>query len=58
MMLMTYPGEMLDANTHAAAALRPDAALVVLPISKGPAMDVDPEGFVAAVASFLSASGK
>jgi len=58
MMLMTYPGEMLDANTHAAAALRPDAALVVLPISKGPAMDVDPEGFVAAVASFLSTSGK
>ncbi len=57
MLLITYPGEMLDANTHAAAALRPDAALTVLPISKGPAMDVDPEGFVAAVAGFLSPGG-
>jgi pimeloyl-ACP methyl ester carboxylesterase len=54
MLLMTHEGEMLDANTHAAAALRPDAALISLPISKGPAMDVDPEGFVAAVAGFLS----
>jgi pimeloyl-ACP methyl ester carboxylesterase len=54
MLLITYPGEMLDANTDAAAALRPDAAVTVLPISKGPAMDVDPEGFVAAVTAFLS----
>jgi pimeloyl-ACP methyl ester carboxylesterase len=53
-MLMTYPGEMLDANTHAAAALRPDAVLTILPISKGPAMDVDPEGFVSAVTGFLA----
>jgi len=54
LLLITHTGEMLDRHTHAAAALRPDATLAILPISQAPAMDVDPEGFVAAVASFLS----
>ncbi len=53
LLLITHEGEMLDANTRAAHALRPDAELLVFDTRCAVAMDADPAGFVAAVTRFL-----
>ena len=42
LLLITHDGEMLDANTRAAHALRPDAEFVDLPARCAVAMDADP----------------
>jgi pimeloyl-ACP methyl ester carboxylesterase len=53
LLLLTHPGEMLDANTRAAHGLRPDARLISLPTACATAMDAAPREFVDAVAGFL-----
>jgi hypothetical protein len=54
-MLLSNTGEMLDANTRAAKAVRPDAELVVLEKECAIAMDGDTQSFVDAVTRFLKA---
>ncbi|MET0238665.1 MAG: alpha/beta hydrolase [Sphingobium sp.] len=52
-LLISNPGEMLDSNTQAARALRPDADYVMLPTAGQIAMDDDPAGLAEAVLAFL-----
>ncbi|HEX7872949.1 MAG TPA: alpha/beta fold hydrolase [Sphingobium sp.] len=52
-LLISNPGEMLDANTSAAAALRPDADYVMLATPGKMAPDDDPEGLANAVIAFV-----
>ncbi len=54
LLLVTHPGEMLDAHTRAAARLRPAAELATLPLRCPNAMDADPAAFVEAVVGFLA----
>lgn len=53
MMLLTNPGEMGEAKTHALAATKPEARLVSLKTQGAMAMDTDPDEFVQAVMAFL-----
>jgi hypothetical protein len=53
LLLISNPGEMLDANTTAAAKLRPDADYVMLATPGQIAMDDDPEGIARAVIAFV-----
>lgn len=52
-LLLSNPGEMLDGNTQAARALRPDADYAMLPVAGPIAMEDDPSGLSQAVVSFL-----
>ncbi len=52
-MLLTHPGEMGEAKTHAMAQRKPEARLVSLKTQGAIAMDTDPEEFVDAVMGFL-----
>ena len=53
-LLISNPGEMLNANTQAAHALRPDAEYVMLATEGKIAMEDDPVGMARAIRSFLS----
>jgi pimeloyl-ACP methyl ester carboxylesterase len=52
-LLITHPGEMLDAATRAAAAIKPESRLAVLDIDGGVAMDAAPEMFAAILIEFF-----
>ncbi len=54
-LLLSNTDEMLDSNTRAAQAVRPDAEFVMLDKACAIAMDGDPQGFVDAVVRFLRA---
>ncbi|HEX7857064.1 MAG TPA: alpha/beta fold hydrolase [Sphingobium sp.] len=54
LLLISNPGEMLDANTTQAAALRPDAKYVMLETPGQMAMDDDPEGIARAAITFVN----
>ena len=54
-LLITHPGEMLDAQSRAAHALKPGSTLKVLDFGQGVAMDSAPEAFAAAIVEFLRA---
>jgi pimeloyl-ACP methyl ester carboxylesterase len=56
MLLITHPGEMLDAATRAAAAARPDAVFVALDQPCAIAMYQAPEALAACVLAFLHAT--
>ena len=53
LLLITHAGEMLDANTRAARALRPEAALAELGVTCAAAMYEAPDALAAAVVAFL-----
>lgn len=54
LLLLSNPGEMLDANTRAAAELRPDATFVMLETPGQMAPDDDPEGLAQAIIAFVN----
>lgn len=57
LLLISHPGEMLDANTRAAAALRPDARFISLAVEGPVAMDDDPSQLADAVIGFVRSLG-
>ncbi len=56
MLFITHAGEMLDANTREAAALREDGELVVLEGQFAAGMDAAPQAWADAVAGYLNRS--
>jgi pimeloyl-ACP methyl ester carboxylesterase len=54
LLLISHPGEMLEANTQAAAALRPDARYVSIDTDAPIAMDGNPAALAAAIIDFLN----
>ena len=52
-LFITHPGEMLDAHSRAAHAMKPTSTLKVLDLCGGVAMDNAPEAFAGAIMEFL-----
>jgi len=52
-LLITHRGEMLDAATREAKAMKPEAELAVLDVEGGVAMDSAPDAFATAVLDFI-----